>query len=250
MSGAGSLGAGGKRAGCMGAGGKRAGWLRAGLAAAALVSVLSVARADPPDLSGVWSVVHPPHALRTLDGALPPLTASARAVYEEHLKAAARGDRSFDGMNRCLPPGLPRLMLVQEPFEILQKPKVLYFIFQLNRLPRRVYLGEALPTDPDPHWLGYSVAHWDGDALVIESAGFNDLTVLDDAGLPHSEDLHLTERYVLSADGKRLHARFTIEDPKTFTRPWMARAEYVKRPGYEIPEEVCMDKFLKPRAAK
>jgi hypothetical protein len=227
-----------------------AGSLRTALLAAVLGSAMGVARADPPDLTGVWSVVNPPHALKTLDGAEPPLTAAARAVYEQHIQAAAHGDRSFDGMNRCLPPGLPRLMFVKEPFEILEKPKVIYFIFQLNRLPRRAYIGEELPTDPDPHWLGYSVAHWDGKALVIESAGFNDLTVLDDAGMPHSEDLHLTERYELSSDGTHLHARFTIDDPKTFTRPWTTRAEYVKRPGYEIPEEVCMDKLLKRQRTK
>jgi hypothetical protein len=221
------------------------------LAGTVLISMAHVAAAGPPDLSGVWSVVNPPHALKTLEGAPPPLTPAAQAIYEQHVQAAAHGDRSFDGMSRCLPPGLPRLMLVKEPFEILQKPKVLYFVFQLNRLPRRVYVDEQLPTDPDPHWLGYSVAHWDGNALVIQSAGFNDLTVLDDAGLPHSEDLRLTERYELSPDGRHLHALFTIEDPKTFTHPWSAGADYVKRPGYEIPEEVCMDKLSKkPQAAR
>jgi hypothetical protein len=223
--------------------------IRTGLLGVALGFAMRVAAADPPDLSGVWSVVKPLHALKTIDGATPPLTPAARAVYDQHIKAAAQGDRSFDGTTRCLPPGLPRLMYRKEPFEILQKPKVIYFIFQLNRLPRRLYIGEPLPTDPDPHWLGYSVARWDGAALVVESAGFNDLTVLDDAGMPHSEDLHLTERYELSADGKHLHARFTIDDPKTFTHPWIAGAEYVKRPGYEIPEEVCMDKFSRPHPA-
>jgi len=207
-------------------------------------SLIGAARAaPPPDFTGVWSIVDPPHALKTVDGSPPPLTPSARAVYEQHVAAAKRGDRaSFDGTTRCLPPGLPRLMLVDEPFEILERPQVIYFIFQLNRLPRRAYIGEKLPEDPDPLWLGYSVAHWDGDTLVIESAGFNDMTVLDDAGLPHSDALHLTERYRLSRDGKHLNALFTIDDPKDYTRPWTAKAEYVKRPGYEIPEEVCMDK--------
>ncbi len=227
---------------------RRAGILRAGLLGALLgasatgVHAGPTDAAGPPDLSGVWSVVHPPHALKPIDGSQPPLTASARAIYEQHRAAAARGDRSFDGMTRCLPPGLPRLMFVNEPFEILQHPKVIYFIYQLNRLPRRAYVGEKLPTDPDPLWLGYSVAHWEGDVLVIDSAGFNDLTLLDDAGLPHSEALHLTERYQLSSDGKHLHARFTIDDPMMYTHPWTVEADYVKRPGYEIPNEFCMDK--------
>ncbi len=83
-------------------------------------------------------------------------------------RAIAKGDFSFDGVTRCLPPGLPRLMLMHEPFEILQRPKALYFVHQINRLPRRVYLDEALPTDVDPHYLGYSVGKWDGDALVVD----------------------------------------------------------------------------------
>lgn len=231
---------------------------RAAIFLATLVAAIGLSRANPPpdaapgmpDLTGVWFIVDPPHALKTVDGTQPPLTPSARKVYQQHLAEARRGDRAaFDGMTRCLPPGLPRLMLVDEPFEILQRPKVVYFISQLNRLPRRAYVDEKLPVDPDPLWLGYSVARWDGHTLVIDSSGFNDETVLDDAGLPHSEALHLTERYRLSRDGRHLHARFTIDDPKSYTRPWTAKAEYVLRPGYEIPEEVCMDNPVKRRAS-
>jgi hypothetical protein len=112
-------------------------------------------------------------------------------------------------------------------------------VFQVNRLPRRAYLNEALPTDVDPHYLGYSVAHWDADTLVIQSAGFDDRTLLDNAGLPHSEDLRLTERYQLSPDGKRLHLTYTVEDPKTFTKAWSAQADYARGDGYQIPEDVC-----------
>jgi hypothetical protein len=132
-------------------------------------------------------------------------------------------------------------MLVNEPFEIMQRDKAVYFLHELNRLPRRAYFGEPLPADADPMYLGYSVARWDGATLVIESSGFREGTLLDDSGLPHSESLHLTERYQLAKDGRTLHARFTIDDPKMFTRAWDAKADYVRRPGYEIPEQVCAD---------
>ncbi|MGH8220787.1 MAG: hypothetical protein ACREUT_19815 [Steroidobacteraceae bacterium] len=203
-----------------------------------------------PDLTGAWFIVHSPHALKTVEGSLPPLTPSARRIYEQHLTEAKRGKRAaFDGTTRCLPPGVPRLMVEKQPFEILQRPKVVYIISQDNRLPRRAYLNEQLPDDPDPLWLGYSVAHWEGRTLVIDSAGFNDETVLDDAGLPHSEDLHLTERYTLSRDGKRLAAEFTIADPKDYTQSWSFTAQYVRRPGYEMPAEICMDNPAKRAAA-
>jgi len=225
---------------------------------AGLLATAGTAWADPPpdaapgqpDLTGAWFIVNPPHALKTADGSSPPLTPSARKIYEQHLAEAKRGDRAaFDGTTRCLPPGLPRLMLNKEPFEILQRPKVIYFVSEDNRLPRRAYLNEKLPDDPDPLWLGYSVARWDGRTLVVDSAGFNDETVLDDAGLPHSEGLHLTERYTLSHDGRHLAAEFTIEDSKDYTRPWTAKAEYVRRPGYEIPAQICMDNPARRRAA-
>lgn len=209
------------------------------LSAAALGAVSLNALADPPDLSGVWFLSAHVGALKTLDGHAPPLNADAKKVYDAHQAAAAKGDYSYDGTTECLPPGLPRLMLMREPFEIIEKPKVIYFIHQLNRLPRRAYVGEALPTDVDPHYLGYSVAKWDGDALVIDSNNFEDGTMLDNAGLPHSDALHLTERYELSKDGKHMHLQLTIDDPKTFTMPWSAQADYVKRVGYELPEDVC-----------
>jgi len=208
-----------------------------------LIALPGLCAANAPDLSGVWSITSNDSTLKTIDGKTPPLTPAADALYRQHLASAAKGDRSFDSMTTCLPPGLPRLMLVKEPFEILQREKAVYFVHQLNRLPRRAYFIEKLPTDVDPEYLGFSVARWDGDTLVIDSSGFRDVTLLDDSGLPHSEDLHLTERYTLSKDGKTLQARFTIEDPKTFTRPWEARAEYKKLSGFEIPEEVCADQL-------
>jgi hypothetical protein len=206
------------------------------------------ASAGSPDLTGVWSIVNPPDSVKTVEGKVPPLLPDAKAVYEAHLAQAAKGDRSFDSTTRCLPPGLPRLMLVRRPFEILQRTKAIYFVHELNRLPRRAYVGESLPTDVDPHYLGYSVARWEGDALIIESSGFDDSTLLDNAGLPHSDSMHLTERYELDKDGKHLHARFTIEDPKTFASTWSFKAEYVKRPGYELRENVCADKQAPPDA--
>jgi hypothetical protein len=214
----------------------------------ALLAVPPLAGAAQPDLTGVWLIVKPPAALQTVSGERPPLNPDGKALYEQHLTAAAHGDRTFDGTTRCLPPGLPRLMLVNEPFEILQRDKAVYFVHELNRLPRRAYFGEALPADADPVYLGFSVARWDGATLVIESSGFRDGTLLDESGLPHSESLHLTERYQLDKDGRTLHARFTIDDPKMFTRAWDAKADYVRRVDYEIPEQVCADTQAQGRA--
>ena len=214
----------------------------------ALIGIPACALAAPPDLGGAWSIIGHRSTLKTAEGSDPPLTAAARTIYDKHRSDAARGDRSFDETTLCLPPGLPRLMLMDGPFEILQRDKAVYFIYQLNRLPRRAYFGENLPEGVDPMYLGFSVARWEGDALVIESSGFRDGTLLDDSGLPHSESLKLTERYELGKDGKTLRVKFTIDDPQMYTRAWSTEARYRSLPGYELREEVCADK-LKRRPA-
>jgi hypothetical protein len=196
-----------------------------------------------PDFTGAWTRLRYSPALKPLDGKPPPLKPQAKAVYEAHRAAAAKGDLSWDGTTECLPEGLPRLELGKEPFEILQRDKAVYFVAQ-NRLPWRAYFGEQLPNDADPLYLGFSIAHWDGRVLVTESAGFRDTTVLDDAGLPHSEALHLTSRYRLAPGGKAMTVTFTIDDPTDYTRPWSASATYAKKPaGWQMPEEVCAAKL-------
>jgi hypothetical protein len=215
------------------------------LTAALLAGAASIAAAPAhPDLTGVWMINNAPTTLKTVEGQEPPLTPAGKAIYEANKAKTAKGDRSWDGLSYCLPPGLPRLMLVNKPFEILQRPKTVFFVHQENRLPRRVYMDEKIPDDIDSFYLGYSVGKWEGPELVVESKGFREGdTFIDMSGLPHSKDLQLTERYRLSADGKTLTARFTITDPKDYTRPWTAQATYSKRIGYQIPEEVCAERL-------
>ncbi len=219
------------------------------LAAAAVAALSAPALSTPalaapaaahPDLTGVWRITGYSQALKSEDGKPAPLTPAAQAIYDQHKAALAKGDHEFDPAAACIPEGLPRMMLVDKPFEILQRDKAVYFVAQ-NRLPRRVYFDEPLPTDPELLYLGYSIAHWDGSTLVIDSSGFRDVTLLDDAGMPHSDQLKLTERYSLSKDGKGLDLKITLDDPKVFTRPWTAVAHYQKKPGYQIPEEVCAE---------
>jgi hypothetical protein len=105
-----------------------------------------------------------------------------------------------------------------------------------------VYLDMTLPKldDMDPNWMGLSVGHWDGDTLVIETQGFNDLTTLDTAGLPHSTEMHVSER-IRKPDADTLEDIITIADPKTFTRSWSTRVTYRRQPGLRLKEYVCTD---------
>jgi hypothetical protein len=224
--------------------------LKAGAAAAALLAAAPVLACGPayaqahPDFTGVWAIAPYSPALKAADGRPLPLKPEAKAQYDRRLAAAAKGDRSWDESTICLPQGLPRLMLVNKPFQIMQRPKAVFFLHQENRLPHKAYFNEPLPADSDGFYLGTSVARWEGSTLVVESSGFREGTYLDDKGLPHSDALRLTERYRLGQGGKAMTVTFTIDDPKAYTRTWTAKASYVKKPAsFEIPEEVCAEKL-------
>ena len=217
-------------------------FLAAGVALAALPA-LAQAQAGHPNFTGVWTVTPYSGALKPTDGKPIPFKPEMKAAYDKHVAAAKAGDKSWDPAKECLPEGLPRIMTINEPFEIMQRDKAVYFVSQ-NRVPWKAFFGEQLPTDVDPFYMGYSVAKWEGKALVLDSAGFRDNTVLDDKGLPHSEQLHLTTRFVLGKGGKTMTATYTITDPTDYTRPWSAKAVFVKKPAsFQMPEEVCAAKL-------
>ena len=208
----------------------------------------------PPDLTGIWQRGGYPAPTTAERGQAPPLLPDAAKVYAEHKAAAAKGDKSHDLATVCLPEGIPRLMLKAEPFEILQRPALLAFVYQVNRLPRVVYLNEQPTTDDSGYYLGNSVGKWQDDELVIETRNFNDLTLLDDAGLPHSDQLRVLERLSVIDGGKKLRNRITIEDPATFRTPWTTTVTYQRLPGYQMPEDVCAERIggstPRPRPAK
>ena len=213
-------------------------------AGAALATLPTFAHAaGHPDFTGAWIVSAYSPALKPVGGGAVPLKPEAKKVYDEHRAATAKGDRTWDGASICLPEGLPRLQTINEPFEIMQKDRAMYFVAQ-NRLPWRAYFGEKLPDDPDPMYLGYHVAKWEGSKLVIDSSGFRDVSVLDDSGIPHSEKLHLTATYAMGPDKKTMTITWKIEDPDTFTKPWTAKASFKRMPAsFQFPEEVCAAKL-------
>jgi hypothetical protein len=217
-------------------------FLAAGIALAALPA-LAHAQAGHPNFTGAWTVTPYTGALKPADGKDIPFKPEFKAQYDKHLAAAKAGDKKWDPAGECLPEGLPRIMIINEPFEILQRDKGVYFVAQ-NRVPWKAFFGEQLPADPDPFYMGYSVARWDGNTLVIDSSGFRDLTMLDDKGIPHTEQLKVESKFNLGADGKTMTATYTITDPGAFTRPWTAKASFAKKPdSFQMPEEVCAEKL-------
>jgi hypothetical protein len=125
------------------------------------------------------------------------------------------------------------------PIKIVQTPGLILTLFEEFFVFRQIFTdGRKLPVDPQPSWFGYSVAHWEKDVLVVESSGFNDRTYLDGEGLPHSQDLRITERY-RRPDFGHLVIDFTFTDPKYYERPWTATIPFDLMPDTELIEHFC-----------
>jgi hypothetical protein len=201
----------------------------------------STAVAGTADLSGVWQVTRYERSIRTVDGKQPPLKEAAKKVYEQNVAARKKLKPRTD-MSRCVPPGIPRAMWAPLPMMILQTPRKITFVHEYQHLLRHVYMNEPLPAaaDLDPTYMGESRGRWEEDTLVVETLGFNDKTVLDRHGMPHSAAMRVTERVRLIDGGKRLEDLVTIDDTETFTAPWTARIVFERKPGVELKEYNCV----------
>src|SRR5512139_1452377 len=215
------------------------------LAAALLALACALpAAAEPPDLFQVWKLPKAIWTLKTAEGGTPPLNAAGKALYERRLAARKAGKPIDDGVLSCLPHGYPRVLLSPYPFRIYQKPQFVAFVHELQHVHRVAYLGEQNePAESlDPTYMGYPVARYDGDRLVVTSNGFNDKTTLDRSGLPHGTGLKLTEAWRLIDGGRRLEAVITVDDPEFYEKPWTARVVFDKGdPKRQFAEYACTD---------
>ena len=138
---------------------------------------------------------------------------------------------------QCLPWG-PSSSYSARKVKIVQTPGLILFLDE-DLTYRQIFMdGRALETDPNPSWMGYSVGHWEGDTLVVESFGFNDRTWLDRVGHPHTEALRVTERY-RRRDFGHLDIEITLGDPAVYARPWTVALNADLTPDTELLEAVC-----------
>jgi hypothetical protein len=162
----------------------------------------------------------------------------ARAVYEERQTNL----QQYDPESRCLPPGIPRLMATPFPFQIFQQADRVLFVFEGGAHVWRTIFTDGRPhqKDPNPSFLGDSIGLWDGDTLVVDVVGFNEATWLDQAGHPHSEALHIVERFTRK-DEATLHYEVTIDDPHAYTKPWTTSYTIPWVAGAELLEYICQE---------
>jgi hypothetical protein len=189
-----------------------------------------------PDLTGIWVVASGKYLANiAVDGVEVPFRPEAAALYKKRRETNSVGRPT----ERCLPHSVPDAALVGYPFKIIQTPAQLVILFEPFIDYRQIFTdGRTLPKDPQPTWMGYSVGKWEGDTLVVDSSGFNDQTWLDDGGHPHSDALHVIERF-RRIDFGHMELGITVNDTKMYTKPWSVTVPYNLVPDTELIEYVC-----------
>jgi hypothetical protein len=197
-----------------------------------------------PDLSGIWQVEAEPRGpglyglgespnskyfrdiLSDFKAGEEPLTPAGREILRQHSLPGVVGYNL-----RCLP----------EPFKIIQTPGEMLMLYEVETIFRQIFTdGRKHPVDPAPAWLGYSIGRWDGDTLVVDTMGFNDLSWLDARGHGHSEDMRVEERFH-RRDFGHLEVTATITDPKTFTKPVTISFVEGLLPDTDVFEHICFE---------
>jgi hypothetical protein len=225
-----------------------------------------------PDLSGVWQVEPPPpgeierlYGKDVATGPLAtagddvnlhskyfmnifidykrgeePITPAARAAMTQRTPAGGGGGGERSALSYCLPTGTPNRWFYDRPLTIFQTPKQLGIFYEADGAFREIHTdGRKLPEDPFPSWLGYSTGRWDGDTLIVDSAGYNVKTRLP-GGYPHSEAMRIHERFH-RRDFGHLDIDITVDDPEMLTKPVTVKVTEVLLPTSDMVEYFCAE---------
>jgi hypothetical protein len=218
-----------------------------------------------PDLTGIWQND------RTVGGTVAARSSANPPSTNEDLIAIARrspfwnlGSQFKDGLPftpwgaevhrqrvaenskdnpdaHCLPMGIMQFHYHGEPRKMIQTPQLIVILYEANAGIRQIFTdGRPLPKDADPWWYGYSTGRWEGDTLVVQTAGFRDLGWLDVEGSPLTEGGRITERY-RRPDFGHLEIEVTIDDPKAYTKPWTVTVHQHILADTDIIEFVCQE---------
>jgi hypothetical protein len=159
---------------------------------------------------------------RVADLSNPNLTQWAKDELKKDNDRIAAGFAMYNRTSRCWEPGVPVLNTSPGRTYFLQTPKEVMILWQRDQIVRHVYLDVPHSKSPKPSWNGESIGHYDGDTLVVDTIGLSTKSFVDNYRTPHSNNLHVVERFRLIDGGKRLEVEMTIDDPAAFVKPWKA----------------------------
>ena len=230
-------------------------------------------RTPPPDFTGSWQ--HGPIAVfegvpfkadpvHDLKGALDPtyfgvtfegddtapiLRPKAAEEVKRHTLAARAGKPIATPQEVCEPSGVPNVLTLPAPIQILQLPDKVVLLYQRDHQVRHVYFGRTHSDHVTPSWYGDSAGRYEGDTLVVDTIGMNAKTPVDIFGTPHSEALHDIERYRLINNGRQMEILFTLDDPNVFTTEWTGRIVYNRSNVALMEEEACAENDRLPEGS-
>jgi hypothetical protein len=214
-----------------------------------------------PNLNGIWQAINSaqwnieahsaapspvlelgaagaiPGGLGVVEGGVLPYRPEALAKRNEN-----RANRlKLDPEVKCYLPGVPRALYMPFPFQIIQSQQHVMMIHEYAGAVRTIYMTDQTEAPADS-WMGWSNGKWDGEALVVDTKGFNDLSWFDRSGNFHSDALHVVERFTARSPDT-LNYEATIEDPKVFTKPWKMSMPLYRRvePNAQILEFRCVE---------
>jgi hypothetical protein len=212
-----------------------------------------------PDFSGLWHAANPNRCVpgtgqfvvcgteiggsplggnlgRTLPGGLP-----YRAEAAALAKARRADDSRDDPHVRCLPDNPPRAWTLPHLTKAIHTPKLLVLLYEVNAMYRQIFIdGRPLPEDRNPSWNGYSTARWEGDTLVVTTAGFRDDLWIDTGGSPMSDAATMTER-IRRPNFGTLELEITIDDPKNYTKPFTVKLTQDIELDTDLIDEFCLE---------
>jgi len=166
-----------------------------------------------------------------------PFQSWAQALFTKRLQ----NDGKDSPQTHCKPTGVPMVNAVPLPYKIIQTPKLILILYEENSVFRQIFLDGRQPVkDAEPRWMGYSSGKWEGDTLVVNTVGFNDQTWLDAMGHPHTENLHLIERF-RRRDAGHLEIEMTIDDPNAYTKPITYTQKATILPDEDLLEYFCSE---------
>ena len=191
------------------------------------------------DLQGVW-MANDNRYIRDLaldiGEAKVPYQPWARRLTDER-KDGAHSREDPDA--HCLPQGVPKIDYVSYPWKLVETPTSVVILFETFTFWRQIFMdGRTQDPSAKPAWMGYSTGHWEGDSLVVETAGFNGKLWLDQIGHPTTDRLHVTERFTRTHYG-HMRIDVTVDDPGAYTAPWSASQVVHLRSGWEPLEFIC-----------
>jgi hypothetical protein len=199
-----------------------------------------------PDLSGFWMPEDPVKFLLSLSADMRPedvpLTAWGKQILQQRID---NNGKDHPGVS-CLPSGIPEKDNIPDGLKLVQTEDLVLMLHESRTIYRQIFTdGRPLPKDPQPTWMGYSIGHWEGDTLVVETIGQNGRTWLDMRGLPGTESLKVTERFSRPRVG-HMDILVTIEDPKAYTKPWNVHMAWRLEPDTDLIESICEENNRDP----